>query len=275
MTAPYHNPELQSLISDLMSLLRPYFAEHATKNKEQKIPFNELWQLQINNSAIVDKAFRTRNQFQHTGYELIFFCFVNLLIRNKLFFTPNIRVWSNLNGGPERLFIGTHTGLAPMSGYAMTRGWRASYMSSWPMEVKLSQLRTGIMSCDNDFFPVDSNSLLKIRKLVNEGRVLLLTADFKDEKGFYTCISPSIFKLATKECYSIYYHVTTINANGEIVLAIEGPFSGDANILISKFVEFQMRVRPHATYRASDFKYPESLAYSIAQHSLQSTKPDS
>lgn len=275
MTSAYHNPELHSLISDLTLLLRPYFAEHVNKNSNRTIPFNDLWQYQINDAAIVDKAFRTRNQFQHTGYELIFFCYVNLLIRNRILFSPSIRVWTDVNDGPEQIFIGTHTGLAPMSGYAMTRGWTTTYMSSWPMEVKLSQLRTGIRSCENNFFPVDSNSLLKTRKLINEGKVLLLTADFRDEKGFYSCISPSIFKLAAKECYSIYYHVSTINANGEIVLAIEGPFSGDANTLLSKFVEFQMRVRPHVTYRASDYKYTKSLAYSLAQHNLRSTNPDS
>lgn len=267
-----HVHELKKLTKALKRRLYLFLFYRKYLTNKPNPSFHEIWHHQTQNKALVERAFRITNKYQQTGYELIFYCLAYAMLKKKRAFSPEIDTKTAINGGPERIFIGVHNGLAPMTQYAITKGWKISYLTNNTTGIKNSHLRTGINSCDYNCIPVDSNSLLKIRKASKGDRVLLLYADFRDKDGKYKLISPSKFKLAELSNIPLYYYASTINDKGHIELVIKGPFKGDAQALLSQFINFQTQMRPHAVHLESEYKYKETEAYLKAQQKLTRAK---
>jgi|GEM_PF-4369028 len=263
-----HAHELKKLTKALKRRLDIFLFYRKCLTNKPNPSFDEIWQHQIKKKALVERAFRISNKYQQTGYELIFYCLAYAMLKKKRDFSPEIETKTAIDGGPERVFIGVHNGLAPMTQYAINKGEKISYLTNNTTGITNSLLRTGINSCDYDCIPVDSNSLLRTRKAAKGDRMLLLNADFRDEDGKYKFISYSHFKAAALSNIPLYYYAATVNDKGHIELVIKGPFKGDSEALLSQFINFQNQLRPHARYFESKYKYKETEAYTEAQQKL-------
>ena len=194
---------------------------------EKNIEFAQAWAFVTRSNTLVELAKDITDKYQNTGYELIFHILSKATIKLGLNFKPKLHLLSDITIDAGGLFVGVHTGLSPMYRFALENDYQPIGISRKHNGLAQAQRLTGIRKMKNEIFPPDNTSLLKIRKLLKNQKIVIATTDYRDKQREFTCL----------------LYTSTIGSNGQIILVIQGPLLGSPEEVMKRFIKLQKHTR--------------------------------
>ena len=210
---------------------------------EKNIEFAQAWAFVTRSNTLVELAKGITDKYQNTGYELIFHILSKATIKLGLNFKPKLHLLSDITIDAGGLFVGVHTGLSPMYRFALENDYQPVGISRRQKGLVQAQRLTGIREMKNEIFPPDNTSLLKIRKLLKNQKIVIATTDYRDKQREFTKVSDAMFKMASKLKSPLYLYASTIGSNGQIILVIQGPLLGSPEEVMKRFIKLQKHTR--------------------------------
>jgi hypothetical protein len=210
---------------------------------EKNIEFAQAWAFVTRSNTLVELAKDITDKYQNTGYELIFHILSKATTKIGLNFKPKLHLLSDITIDAGGLFVGVHTGLSPMYRFALENDYQPIGISRKHNSLAQAQRLTGIRKMKNEISPPDNTSLLKIRKLLKNQKIVIATTDYRDKQREFTKVSDAMFKMASKLKFPLYLFASTIGSNGQIILVIQGPLLGSPEEVMKRFIKLQKHTR--------------------------------
>jgi hypothetical protein len=220
-----------------------WFILASTISREKNIDFAEAWAFLARSNTLVALAKCITDKYQNTGYELIFNILSKAAVKGGLNLKPKLLLLSDVTLDKGGLFVGVHTGLSPMYRFAIESNYQPIGISREQKSLVQAQRLTGIRKMKNEIFPPDNTSLLKIRTLLKNKKIVIATTDYRDKQGEFTKVSDAMFKMASKLKFPLYLYASTIGSNGRISLVIQGPLLGSPEEVMKRFIKLQKHTR--------------------------------